>query len=514
MNPLLVLGLDGATFDIIDPHRDKLPTLSNLIETGYATDLESTQPAITSVAWPAFVTGQNPARFGLFDFLQCDPSSLDFSLNDVRKREFDFFWDYQDADIGIASVPMVPYRGVDGFFIQGSLARINADRVTKPPSLDNQLPEAYDNRIDLSTDTDQMVADTFERIEAREQVFEKLVTDFDLDIYFLMFSIIDLVQHHFWAYQDESHPAYEPSEYADVIPRVYERVDETIGRLLSHFDDPNVVIASDHGFGPKRVTVNLNALLAAEGYLEYSDNVETSLANRIWSVKSLIKEPPLYRFVPEFVKSTVKSSLPSHNDINDIVDWSGTKAYSFGAGGNVSINLAGREKEGVVPSRSYESVRNEIINFLKSVEDPETGERIIESAQPREAIYNGPYLERAPDIVLRPRSGYHLNALLGRTPFTRQTQPMPNSGMHMPSGIVIANGPDFVSGVRGDKRSIVDVAPTLAHLVGGQVPTKMDGDPIVEALSSEHGPTRANIEVPERTRVRRRVLMLKQLGRI
>jgi len=514
MNPFLILGLDGATFDIIDEHRDRLPTLSRLIETGYAADLESTQPAITSVAWPALVTGQNPARFGLFDFLNRDPATFELSINDVREREFDFFWDYLDTKMGIASVPMVPYRGVDGFFIQGSLARVNADRVTKPASLDNHLPSAYDDLIDPSTDTDQIVSDTFDRIEAREHVFNHLLTDFDLDIYFLMFSIIDHIQHHFWAYHDDSHPAHEPSEYNEVIVRVYERVDEAVNSLLSHFDDPNVIIASDHGFGSKHASVNLNALLASEGYLRYNDNVETSLANRIWSLKSALKKTPLYTFVPDFVKNTVKSSLPDHNDINDVIDWSKTKAYSFGAGGNVYLNVDGRERNSFIPSDSYDDVRDNVIDFLESVEDPKTHERVIESAQPRKEVYQGEHLNHAPDIVLRPRPGYQLKALLGRSPFLRQTESMPNSGMHVPTGILIANGPKFSSGVRGSERSIMDVAPTLTHMINGVVPTRMDGDPIIEAVESDADSIRINVNMPEKTHIRRRILMLKQLGRI
>lgn len=158
MNPLLILSFDGATFDIIDFHRDRLPTLSNLIETEYAADLESTQPAITSVAWPAFVTGQNPSHFGLFDFPDCDPSTFEISINDVRKLEFDFFWDYLDAEVGIASVPMVLYRGVRSFtdvvptlayFIGGQVpGKMDEDPITEaivsdtePTLADIDIPE-------------------------------------------------------------------------------------------------------------------------------------------------------------------------------------------------------------------------------------------------------------------------------------------------------------------------------------------------------------------------------------
>ena len=87
MTQTIVIGIDGGTYRLIDRYRDSLPTLSAFLDDGYEGVLLSSRPSITSVAWPSFVTGQNPGRIGLFDFLYRDFETMNFSLNDVRERE-------------------------------------------------------------------------------------------------------------------------------------------------------------------------------------------------------------------------------------------------------------------------------------------------------------------------------------------------------------------------------------------------------------------------------------------
>jgi predicted AlkP superfamily phosphohydrolase/phosphomutase len=65
-NKLLVIGLDGASFNVLDPLIEKgyLPNLSKLIFEGSRADLETTFPPITAVAWSSFMTGKNPRKHG------------------------------------------------------------------------------------------------------------------------------------------------------------------------------------------------------------------------------------------------------------------------------------------------------------------------------------------------------------------------------------------------------------------------------------------------------------------
>jgi len=89
---LLILGIDGATFDLVLPWVKKghLPNLARLMEEGVHSTLDSTLPPVTSPAWPTFMTGCNPGKHGVFDFIQ--PSGADFSLVNATKIKQPTLW--------------------------------------------------------------------------------------------------------------------------------------------------------------------------------------------------------------------------------------------------------------------------------------------------------------------------------------------------------------------------------------------------------------------------------------
>ena len=89
---LLIIGIDGATFDLIRPWSDEgyLPNLKRLADGGVHGELASTLPPVTSPAWPTFMTGCNPGKHGVFDFIQ--PSGSDFKLVNASKIKQPTIW--------------------------------------------------------------------------------------------------------------------------------------------------------------------------------------------------------------------------------------------------------------------------------------------------------------------------------------------------------------------------------------------------------------------------------------
>ena len=73
--PLLVVGLDGATLDLVRPWAaaGRLPVLAGLMANGAWGALRSTVPAATFPAWTSLVTGMNPGRHGVLDFTERYP---------------------------------------------------------------------------------------------------------------------------------------------------------------------------------------------------------------------------------------------------------------------------------------------------------------------------------------------------------------------------------------------------------------------------------------------------------
>ena len=73
---VLVIGLDGATFDVLLPlaRAGRLPALAALIARGTSAPLRSVFPPVTAPAWASFMTGKNPGKHGIYEFLYRQPN--------------------------------------------------------------------------------------------------------------------------------------------------------------------------------------------------------------------------------------------------------------------------------------------------------------------------------------------------------------------------------------------------------------------------------------------------------
>jgi len=69
-NRLLLIGIDGASYDLINPliSQGKLPTISNLIDQGTHGIMDSTIPPYAASAWTSLLTGKNPGKHDIYDF--------------------------------------------------------------------------------------------------------------------------------------------------------------------------------------------------------------------------------------------------------------------------------------------------------------------------------------------------------------------------------------------------------------------------------------------------------------
>ena len=160
---------------------------------------------------------------------------------------------------------------------------------------------------------------------------------FDRGLLFYYVGNGDLVSHMMWRSMDPEHPAYDAERdapYADVIPRVYEEMDAMVTYTLDHMgDDTLLIVMSDHGFTSWRRTFHLNAWLHQNGYLAVKDE-----------------------------------SLPEVEALLN-VDWSGTRAYGIGLNG-LYINVAGRERDGIVPPEERAALVAEIAGKLEASHRP------------------------------------------------------------------------------------------------------------------------------------------------
>jgi predicted AlkP superfamily phosphohydrolase/phosphomutase len=132
-------------------------------------------------------------------------------------------------------------------------------------------------------------------------------------------------------------------------------------------------------------------------------------------------------------------------------------------------------------------VRDEIERLAYEFRNPHTGRQLIGQVLRREEIYSGPYLDRAPDLILRPREPSDI--FFGLADFGHRdtvSTVYRYSGMHRDHGMLIMNGPGIRHASTIEGASIQDLAPTILHAMDLPVPMDMDGQVLVQAFADEY----------------------------
>jgi predicted AlkP superfamily phosphohydrolase/phosphomutase len=495
---LLVLGLDGATFDVVQPlvEEGRLPHLARLLHEGSSGPLRSTLPPVTAAAWSTFMTGQNPGRHGIFQWRTYDPTTytgLDERIVTASRLVGHTFWDHLSAAgwrVGVITVPVTyPPWEVNGFLLSGYPCPDAQRNYTYPPELGSSLPERYNFSVDhyLRATPQEILDDGLEMLERRTSLALRMIDEMALDLCVLVLGEIDRAQHDFWRYADPRFPeqATAPHAFREAIARHYEVADLQLGRLLARIgDEVPLVVMSDHGGGPHPGRYfHTNAWLRQQGWLA-TKGQEPSLRSRLLrrgvaSVRRLLPfEERLRRLLPAgLVHRARQVSL----NIAD-VDWSRTRAYRFNMyhpAEGIEINLKGRQPEGTVTSGAeFESLVADIIAALRQATDAETGQPIVAEAYRKEEIYDGPYLDIAPDLVVvlgaEHKAGVE-SAGPATGPVSLEELPRDHSGVHTMDGILVARGPGLRRGAALTGARIGDLAPTFLYLAGQPVPSTMDG---------------------------------------
>ena len=512
-NKLLVIGLDGASFDVLDKLIDKqyLPNIAGLIRGGARGNLETTFPPITAVAWSSFMTGKNPGKHGIFEFVRRDQHSKRELAVNASFRQGRAIWDLL-GDAGkrviVHNFPCTyPPRPVNGLLIADFMTPKGRRDFTYPASLLEEIESQFGSyRLHLSQtysegNVDAVLDELFDELEYKAKVTEYLMTRYDWDAFFQYFWGTDRIQHELWHIIDDRHPRHNKTEadaHRDRVYAYFKRVDEVVGRLIELAGaDPLVLIASDHGFGPVHKYCSLNIWLLREGFLKLKSDARTRLKEAMFKLGltpelafKIVKSLPLGPLRPARGVSNQPgaSKLLSTFFLSfDDVDWSRTTAFSKGNYGQLYVNLKGREPNGSVDESEYAKVCESIITKLRALKDPISGETWVGPVFRREEIYNGPLVDQAPDISFLPADMRHLP--LGNADFTSNkfmVDAFGISGCHRMEGVLIARGEGVKQGCAIDSATIYDVTPTLLYLLDQSVPDDMDGRVLTEMISDEY----------------------------
>jgi predicted AlkP superfamily phosphohydrolase/phosphomutase len=299
------------------------------------------------------------------------------------------------------------------------------------------------------TDDATFLKQTYDIDREREEMFFAALDRLDSGSLVCVFDGTDRIQHMFWRDIDTGHPAArgrEKATHRHAIRELYVHNDALVGRVREQLRDGDVLmVISDHGFTSFRRGVNLNQWLLREGYL------------------------------------ALKPGADGRSEWLRDVDWSRTKAYVLGLTG-LFLNMKGREAQGIVePGAEAAAVKAEIVAKLKGLRDEEKQAVGVNEAFDTAALYKGPYLENAPDLIIGYNAGYRISwdCATGMTAgpvFEDNVKPW--SGDHcvdprLVPGVFFCNRK-----VDTKEPALIDIAPTALRLFGIEPPPHMDGKPL------------------------------------
>lgn len=496
---VLVIGLDGATWDLLNPMMAAgwMPNLARLAAEGTSAALRSTLPPLTAPAWSSFMTGLNPGRHGVFAFQRALNRDLERTFVNATAIQAPLLWERlsnHGLRVGVLNVPLTyPVRPVNGWLVSGMMTPSEESDFTYPADLAAVLRSrryVIDLRV-LKQERDYrapeqrlaLVNDLRRTLEDRQAALEETLLPLGGDFIMVVYETPDRLQHWTWRYLDDllslSGPrTFERTPIHDAVEAAYRAVDAALGRTLARAAGPQtrVFMLSDHGFGFRHTRVHVDQWLANQGWLTYASG-KADVRKQLKQYMGWVK-----RFLPRGLLLRGRRAFA----VNRIIDWAHTQAYSGVASEYaIYINRRDREPYGSVTDADVAALRREIKARLLELVDPRQGQRVARAVYDREEFYQGPFTDQAPDIVYELAPGYEPTSEVsaGRI-FSDVTAE--GEGMHQPDGIFLAWGPDIAAQRLGPGLGLADLTPTILYSLGLPVPQGLDGRVMREIFTAAY----------------------------
>jgi len=515
---VFIISLDGATFDVVLPlmRQGCMPNLQALMQHGLSSELESVIPAVTAPAWTSFMTGKNPSKHGVFGFTQFDAQDNRVKLTNSRDIRSKTIWQILSEKGKRCVVVNLPYTTppyqINGVMVAGwdSPPR----NFTYPEDLTAKVLQQFpDYRTNLNMwlfdympgrsegNFDRLIDTLIRGSQQGSQLAQQLLERESWDVFMIHFQQTDWIQHKVWGLIEVAvRDAANRDPRVQRVRECYRKIDEQVGVLLDRVrkDDPFTIVLSDHGFGDYKGELYPNYHLHEWGYYHESVAAEKDTAK---PVREFFFKNPLLAHVYRGlvgVKHRMERVLQfkryqSFGSWVDFaggtfggralpVDWQRTKVATVGAYecAFLYVNLIGRSPTGIVPEEDYEGIVADLVARFSEVRHPVTGKNVYKKAARGCEIYSQSSKDiLLPDVILLPEDGYGLSS--------KVSDALPQAtaeGVHRHNGVVFFKGDSLKSSVPDFAPFLIDLAPTILHLIGLPVPADMDGRVLEEILAA------------------------------
>ena len=454
---LILLGIDGATWDVIRPLIDagELPNFKKLILDASLGNLISTVPPLTPPAWTSMFTGVNPGKHGIIEFVFREGHR--FVTCSSRYRMCPTIWSILSEAgrkcIVINDPVTYPAERINGIMTTGLMTPAGPTDWIYPRELKkeiNTVAGGYEFDIPFEFKS-VLVSDREKALDILRNLTTKVLRvsshamrNYEWDVFAVIVTTTDRLQHYFWG---------DTAEMA----KHYAMLDDALGEFLdlSTKLSADLLVVSDHGFGPANKFFQLNEWLGKAGLSVYKESTVYKVFSRLGIRGDKIDfkvwgRSQLFLGLPGFLQDAIRRNLPAYAS-----PWPDVSSRVFATPTSLFVR----------DSKDREVVANE----LGKVADPITGIPVFETIVSKEDVLHGPYLYRAPELFVLPTRGYSVS--------TSSEDVIGVRGTHRPEGIFMYYRPGVSS--REEKPRQVrpwEVAGLVLNTINVPIPEYFDGN--------------------------------------
>lgn len=499
---VLCIGIDAGDKDLIWQWSQSgdLPNFHELFQTGAWGVTQNPPGLYVGAIWPSFYTAVSPASHSRYCYRQLVPGSYEIGRVSSRNVKKEPFWDALDRAgkrVAVIDVPKTyPSPLSNGLHIVdwGSHDPDRAGFVTWPESMLPAIVQRFGIDTVHNCNAFRQTGEEFvdfrdhliDRVTKKTELSEHYLEQADWDCFLTVFSESHCIGHQCWHLHDDQHPKYEQRLVdiaGDPIREVYKALDKAVGRLIRKTGtDTNVIVFASHGMGPHYDATFMldDILLRLEGLPppgeKQRDDHLPPLLQRV--------APRKIRNVTRRVRNKARRAL----GLDESARLARRRYFPIpnnDAYGGIRINLAGREPRGVVsPGKEYDECCDKLARDLMELTNTVTREPLVNDVLRSTDLYDGENLHYLPDLLVEWNRRRPVSEICSPKtgPITGAYKKC-RTGDHRSEGLVFMTGQSIVPGKLQSPVSVMDLAPTIASLIGVQL-DHVDGRPLVPLTPS------------------------------
>ncbi len=500
-----LIGLDGFDPTLLEKWESELPNITRMRREGAYCRIESTIPNITPTAWSSIITGVGPGNHGIYGFgIRHGKEYYESPVTAVDRKAKTILRILSDRGKKVISInfPVTyPPEEVNGIIISGRPVPGEESDFVRPKELKKEiLKRGY--KIYIGKKRGYPKEELWEEIKNTTEKQRRVINwllEKEWDYFQFVLQAADVTGHLFWNYCDEKHPQFVESKFKDALLEIYKEFDKIVGEVLEKLPkNAYAIVLSDHGHGACIREVMINKWLADNGYLKFKEKEEKNLLKKLGIKKEGIRyllekiigqgrTKGLYKWLEKnpLGKTLIKAAwaLPSENVSISNVDWPNTKAFCRSQG-LIYINTKKDFAQGTVGKKEKKEIIKQLKRELKELKFE--GKPIVKEVLEKNEVYKGKFLDQAPDLIIKTSEEFEIPGLELEKKNTDSYFRLPERpGKHRLHGVFIAKGNGIKPATLLHKKKLIDLMPTILHLLREAIPENIDGKVMIEMFKED-----------------------------